>query len=215
MKQSRIWMMSVLVLAGMMMICCGRGGKTSADKQPVLEIAANDFGRPDPSQWSDVQEIDGRKVRVVLGDEANFTVPSWWGGGARPDDGQIYVLEIDYRDVVSGLLIVSSFGNCQNSVRYTGGPDHLYAGRNGLSELHRIACENSAAWKTALVPVSWDYLYAGKGNPQGVGKQEFSIRLEDGGKNLPISGIRIRKATDEDEVRYNAETRAWIRKHQQ
>jgi hypothetical protein len=215
MKQSRILMMSVLTLAGSMMMGCDRGGQSSGDHQLLAEVSAEDLGRPDPAQWSDVQEIDGRRARIVLANEAMFTVPSWWGDAARPDDGEIYVLEIDYRDVVSGLFIVSSFGNCQNSVKYTGGPDHVYAGRNGLSELHRIAGENSSNWKTASVPVSWDYLFAGEGNPEGVGKQEFSIRLADDDKNLPVAGIRIRKATKEDEVRYNAETRAWIRKSQQ
>ena len=207
-------MMSVLVL-GVMMIGCGQREAASGDQDLLLDISAKDFGLPDPSQWSDMREIDGRKARLLIGDEAVFTVPAWWGEPARPDDGQIYVLEIDYQDVGSGVFVVSSFGNCQNSVKYTGGPDHVYAGRNGLSELHRIAGDHTAEWKTALVPVSWDYLFAGEGNPRGVGKQEFSIRLADDDKNLPVAGIRIRKATKEDEVRYNAETRAWIRKSQQ
>ena len=124
------------------------------------------------------------------------------GKCARPKEGEIFVLEIDYQDVISEPFIAYSFGNSANS-------------RNQLSELHRIAGENTSGWKTALVPVSWDYLYAGEGNPKGVGKQQFGIKLSANDKDLPISEIRVRKATPEDEARYNAETRAWVKKSQE
>lgn len=202
--------MIVLAFGGLMMGC----QQVPENEKPLAEIAATDFGRPDPAQWSDVKEIDGREARVVLGDEAVFTLPSWWGNSARPEAGEIYVLEIDYQDVTPDLFIVSSFGNCENSIKYARGPEHLVASVNSLSELHRVGGGNTGEWKTAFVPVSWDYLFAGEGNPTGVGKQEFRIALTGESKNLPVSAIRIRKATKEDEVRYNAETRAWIRRSQ-
>lgn len=201
MKTSPIitYIVSILLL---LFISCGEK-KFPANSAVLLKISMESMEALDQNQWSDLKEIDGKKVRIISGNEtALFSLPVWWGASARPKEGEIFVLEIDYKDVVSDPFIVSSFGNCANSL-------------NGLSELHRIAGENTSTWKTALVPVSWDYLYAGEGNPKGEGKQEFSIKLGNGNKNLPVSEIRIRKATKEDEVRYNTETRAWVKKSQQ
>ena len=194
----------IIIVAMIFLTLCFCGvGTLPVDNEPLLEISAENLEGLDQIQWSGSKEIDNKKVRIISGIQAaSFTLPIWWGASARPKEGEIFVLEIDYKDVVSDPFIVSSFGNCANSL-------------NGLSELHRIAGENTSTWKTALVPVSWDYLYAGEGNPKGEGKQEFSIKLGNGNKNLPVSEIRIRKATKEDEVRYNTETRAWVKKSQQ
>jgi len=186
----------VLILAG-----CGTGA--SSRHQSLLTVSAENLQGLDDSQWSAVKEIDGRKARVVTGrDTASFIVPAWWGNSARPGDGEIFVLEIDYQDAFSAPFIVYSFGNSANS-------------RNQMSELHRIAGESTAGWKTAYVPVSWDYLFAGAGAPSGAGNQAFGIKLGDETKELPVSEIRIRKAAPGDESRYNAETRAWIKKSQE
>src|SRR5665647_2224382 len=219
-KASRI-IIFIVAMGLLTMISCGVK-MSPADNPPLLKVSAENLEGLDQKQWSDIKEIAGKKVRTILGNEtALFTLPAWWGNSARPKAGEIFVMEIDYKDVVPDLFIVSSFGNCANSVKYNS-VTHLAANEleigqklSSLSELHRIAGENTSTWKTALVPVSWDYLYAGKGNPTGIGKQEFSIRLGNDGNNLPISEIRIRKATKDDEVRYNAETREWIKRDQQ
>ena len=202
----------IIAMGSLTMISCG-GEMSPADNPSLLKISAEKLVGLDQKQWSDIKEIDGKKMRIILCNEADFTLPAWWGNDARPKEGEIFVLEIDYKDVVSNPFIVSSFGNCKNSVKFISAAQN--AAYESLSELHRVAGENTSKWKTALVPVSWDYLYAGEGNPKGKGKQEFSIKLGNDDKNLPISEIRIRKATKEDEVRYNAETRAWIKKSQQ
>lgn len=202
-------------------ISCGIK-KSHVNNPPLLKISAANLEGLDHKQWSDTKEIDSKKARVILGDEvAVFILPAWWGNSARPKEGEIYVLEIDYKDIASVPFIVSSFGNCANSAKYRSAAhtaaNELEIGRrlSILSELHRVAGENSSTWKTVIVPVSWDYLFAGEGNPMGIGKQEFGIKLGNKNDQLPISEIRIRRATKEDEVRYNEETRSWIRKSQQ
>ena len=211
----------VLAMGSFTMISCG-GEMSTTENPPLLKISSENLEGLDQKQWSDMKEIDGKKTRILLRNEAVFTLPVWWGNDARPKEGEIFVLEIDYKDVVSNPFIVFSFGNCKNSADLILAPQNDAAyksevGRNtsSMSELHRISGENTSKWQTALVPVSWDYLYAGEGNPQGRGKQEFGIKLGDDDKDLPVSEIRIRKATKEDEVRYNDETRAWIKKSQQ
>lgn len=213
MKRRKFSTMSLIAMTLMVMISCQQG--TTSTDTPILKISAKDLGGLDQNQWSDVKEVDGKEARIIQQDEVVFTVPSWWGKNARPSEGEIFVLEIDYQDVGSNPLIVSSFGNCARSIKYPDGSANNAGKANGLSELHRIAGGNSGEWKTAMVPVSWDYLYAGAGNPRGVGNQEFSITLEGDDKNLPIAEVRIRKATKEDEVQYNADTRAWIKKRQE
>jgi hypothetical protein len=204
--------MSLAAMTLVAIISCRQG--TTSKEPSILKISAKDLRVLDEKQWSEVKEIQGKEARVIQQDEVVFTVPAWWGNNARPNEGDIFVLEIDYQDVVSNPFIVSSFGNCANSIKYAEGPANNGGKPNGLSELHRIAGGNTTEWKTAMVPVSWDYLYAGAGNPKGAGNQEFSIRLEGDDKNLPISEVRIRRATKDDEVQYNADTRAWIKKRQ-
>ncbi|MEP7258874.1 MAG: hypothetical protein ABI687_10800, partial [Flavitalea sp.] len=152
------------------------GCKTkSADQSnpPLLEVSAENMEGIDQSQWSDVKETEGRKMREALNNGAvKFTLPAWWGNTARPANGEIFIMEIDYKDVLKDPFIVSSFGNCENSL-------------DSLSELHRLTVENNSEWKTAYIPVSYDYLYAGEGNPTGSGRQEFSIQLGDADKAIP------------------------------
>jgi len=221
MRLMRITKIIFILVMGLLTIISCTEKMSKVGNGPLLKISAENLEGLDQKQWSDIKEIDSKKIRCIISNEAFFTVPAWWGNDARPKEGEIFVLEIDYKDVLSNPFVVSSFGNCKNSVNFISAPQkaayEFEVGSNimNLSELHRVAGNNTSKWKTAMVPVSWDYLYAGKGNPKGIGKQEFSIKLGNDGNNLPISEIRIRKATKDDEVRYNAETREWIKRDQQ
>ena len=222
MKANKVFT-TILILIGLLVVVSCRSDNSSEENRFLLKISVENPGDFSGKGWSEIKEIDDKKVRIMHNNEANFTVPAWWGNSARPKEGEIFVMEIDYQDMFTGPFVVSSFGNCENAVQFISkGEKAAYEFRggkeivNGLSELHRIVGENDLEWKTAMIPVSWDYLYAGEGNPAGFGKQEFSIKLmNNNDKNLPISAIRIRKATKNDEERYNAETRAWIKKNQQ
>lgn len=185
---------------------CINGCRTAPDSgsnQRIIEVKAENLEGLDAATWSEVKVIDGRKVREVTGTgTALFTVPAWWGKAARPKQGEIFVVEIDYKDISGNPFIVSSFGNCANSL-------------DSLSELHRALMLNTQTWKTAMIPVSYDYLYVGDGGPAENGRQLFSIKLTNGDKSLPVSAIRIRPSISGDEARYNSETRAWVKKVQE
>ncbi len=221
MNTMRMYAVAFLVAAGLSTWVSCTSEKTASDDSLLLKVSAENLEGLNPEQWPEVKEMDGKKVRTLLRRNGIFVLPAWWGSSARPGEGDVFVLEIDYKDVVSAPFIVSSFGNCENSVQFLSAAQkaayesEVGLEMNTLSELHRIPGENTSEWKTAAVPVSWDYLYAGKGNPGGMEKQVFGIRLSGGDENLPVSEIRVRKATKEDEVRYNAETRAWIKESQQ
>ena len=222
MKANKVFT-TILILIGSLVVVSCKSDNSSEESRFLLKISVENPGDFSGKGWSEIKEIDDKKVRIMHNNEANFTVPAWWGNSARPKEGEIFVMEIDYQDVFTGPFVVSSFGNCENAVQFISkGEKAAYEFRggkeivNGLSELHRIVGENDLEWKTAMIPVSWDYLYAGEGNPAGFGKQEFSIKLmNNNDKNLPISAIRIRKATKNDEEQYNAEMRTWIKKNQQ
>jgi hypothetical protein len=154
MKRQTFFTTTLVTMTLASMISCT---PVSTSKEPlILRISVKDLAGLDGNQWSDVKEIDGKEARVIQQDEVVFTVPAWWGNTARPNEGDIFVLEIDYQDVASNPFIVSSFGNCANSIKYPGGPASNSGKPNGLSELHRIGGHNSSEWKTAMVPVSWD-----------------------------------------------------------
>ena len=212
---------NILIAVSLLTIISCELEKPSASDTSLLKVSIENLEGVNQEQWSDVKEIDGKKVRTLLRNKVSFNLPAWWGSSARPNEGEVFVMEIDYKDLVSNPFIISSFGNCENSVQFISAAHRAaYESEvgmeiNSLSELHRISGENTSEWKTAMVPVSWDYLYAGEGSPGGMGKQAFSIQLNSDDVNLPISEIRVRKATKEDEVRYNDETRAWIKKSQQ
>lgn len=166
--------------------------------KPILMISANEIEIVDDGQWSKIEEIDGKKVRKALkGKIALFNLQNWWGNSNRPKEGEFFVIEISYLDTTSAPVIISSFGNC--------------ARLKGLSELHRIGGNNDKKWKTGIIPVSWDYLYSGKGNPAREGKQQFGILVDKNDESMPISKIIMRKCVlPDDEIRYNIETRLLI-----
>ncbi len=174
----------------------------TAEQTYLYEISVSQLENLNTSQWTNAEPMDNKNVRRVLPNtNACFTLPSWWGDSARPQEGEMYMLEIDFRDDLSSPAVVSSFGNCERSF--------------GMSELHRIGGAGDKKWKTGCIPVSWDYLYAGEGNPAGDGKQQFGIQVQGGDRALPISEIRLRKAVPGDQERYNRETRTWVEKKQE
>ncbi len=171
----------------------------------LLKVSAIDLIKseePKTQQWSPVQSLDGKKVvKVLAGNRGVFLLPAWWGDSPRPNEGELYTMEIDYRDDVSKLVVVSCFGN--------------NAANNYLREVHRIGGEGTGQWKTAYIPLSWDYLYAGPGMAVSQGQQQIGLEVAGKDKDLPIAEVRVRRAAlPGDAVRYGQETRTWVRKLQ-
>lgn len=148
------------------------------------------------TEWGPVSENEGVAFRSVLaGKKGEFAFTNWWGNTIRPPYGERYILEIKFQDNVKKPAIVSSFGGIGNYL--------------GSSELHRIGGSGDGKWKTAYVPVSWDLMMLKSGEKV----IRFYIANTDKEIDLPCADILIRKAVlPADQVRYEAESRAWVKK---
>jgi len=136
---------------------------------------------------------------VAKGKTGNVKVKAWWkAGDLRPSEGETYILEVKYRDVLTNPAQVSAFSGI--GWRFI-----------GSTPLHRMGGANDGRWKTACIPVPWDMVgrlvntLDAKLNAPDMTQFSFNA---DG--DLPIASLVIRKAVPEDEARFYAECRAQI-----
>ncbi|HET6428191.1 MAG TPA: hypothetical protein VFJ30_07270, partial [Phycisphaerae bacterium] len=116
---------------------------------------------------------------------------AWWPKGQlRPDEDTVYVVELRYRDVAKAPVIFHGYGGLG---RY-----------HAPTELHRFGGTGDGAWKTACLSAGWDQLMRLQERPE-VTAVGFEAEAD-----LPIASLRLRPATQADQARHNAETRAWI-----
>lgn len=152
-----------------------------------------------PKGWGEkVQEEDKVSYREVIAKEmAWLEVPNWWGDTIRPANEKIYCLEITYKDILKAPAKVMAF---TGNGRY-----------QSMQEIHRIGGENDGKWKVAIVPLSWDLIMLPAGSKNArIGFHPFTDE-----NNLPVSNIKIRDAKlPDDRIRYDEETRAWVKKVQ-
>lgn len=149
-----------------------------------------------PDTWGDAQKDGETAFRSAKSGKCYFRVPNWWGGSDRPPEGKRYVIEIAYKDTVSAPVRVLAFGALS---RYS-----------SPHEVHRIGGLKDDKWKVGHVPLSWDMVIL----PQGKKHAEIHLRVPKE-QEFPVSKITIRKAKlPEDQVRYEAECRDWVRRVQ-
>ena len=142
----------------------------------------------DASRWTQPAAEGDQTYRAARADKQAFwTVPAWWGDGARPPKGTVYVLEVRYRDTVGTPAVFLS-----------------HAGFPGRREIHRFGGTADGKWKTAHIPVSWDLL----SKVAGQDATAFSILAR--GADLPVSTVTVRPAREGDAQRFGAETRQWV-----
>jgi len=120
--------------------------------------------------------------------------PAWWTGN-RPPQGEMVVLEIDYRDDVSVPVRAEIYSGMGSGERF--------------SELHRFGGLCDSSWNTARIPCPWDltllHLSAGT----------IRFRLISSDADLAVRRLRLVEPRADDERRYNSETRAWVSRVQQ
>jgi hypothetical protein len=152
----------------------------------LTELAAKSF-----ENWGEVTQDGGNAFRAAgKGTSAVLRLPNWWGGTIRPPQGSIFVIEITYKDVTDTPVIAEAFGGVG-----------AYESR---TELHRFGGANDGQWKVASIPASWDLLML----RPGATDLEFAVRA---GVDLPVTQLTVRTARlPEDQVRYEAESRAWV-----
>ncbi len=144
----------------------------------------------DPESWSDVTKIDGKECRQLLaGKKGQLIIPIWWGKGLRPEAGHNALAKIHFKDTANSPIRVN-----------------LFAGLPTEIEVHRIGGLGDNAWKTAYVPVPWDQIMRFKD------QEHTAISLyAPQGQDVPVHRIVLSKGNPEtDEVRWSAETRAWV-----
>ena len=169
-------------------VCVAVAGRAWAGTLPVA-WRMDEVG--DLRGWGEVAKEGDKTYRCALkGQTAWLRVPNWWGDTPRPPKGTIYILEVAYRDDVTVPAIAEAFGGLGS-----------YYGR---SELHRFGGQSDGRWKVAQIPASWDLLLL----PKSTKSAELAFRAS---ADLPIAAIRVREAKlPEDQVRYEAESRAWV-----
>lgn len=145
--------------------------------------------------WSAEAKDGEHTFRSALkGKASTFRIPAWWGDGVRPAEGKKFTLEITFKDDLTSPAVVECFGALG-----------VYLNR---SELHRFGGEADGAWKVAQAPLSWDMIRVLKDTHEA----EFAFRAP---ADLAIEKIVIRDAKlPDDQDRWEAETRAWVKKAQ-
>jgi hypothetical protein len=145
--------------------------------------------------WGAAATEGDRAYRTTVSNKpARVRMPVWWGEGVRPPEGRVYVVEVTYKDVAGAPVVCEGFGALGR-----------YFSR---SEWHRFGGDNDGQWKVAAVPVSWDLVRV----PRDARVVELSFTAQ---AAVPIASIAVRDAKlPEDQTRWEAETRQWIRKAQ-
>jgi len=177
----------IALVALLQTVCCAAEG---------LPLAVSIAEHKDVENFGDPGKDGERTFRPALKDKAALIrITSWWGGAMRPPDGARYIAEVTFRDDAATPVVVEAAGGVAT-----------YFGR---SEVHRIGGAKDGQWKVAHVPLSWDLLLLAKGSQDAV----LAVRAN---ADLPIEKIAVREAKlPEDQVRYEAESRAWIATVQQ
>lgn len=165
----------------------------AADMAPVDfgSIAAGDLGMG----WSGPKQDGELKYRIAEGEKTKtFFVKVWWkDGDLRPPEGTAYILQLRFKDTFTTPAVFS-----------------VAAGLGKPSELHRFGGSGDGEWKTANIPVTWEYLCR-KLNPLKSSEHRpkhiaFGIRSSE---PVPVAKLKPRPLQTGDRERYFAEIRAF------
>jgi hypothetical protein len=166
-------------------------------------VAVFDLGKLPDAQfdknWSaPVTESGVTFRRTQAGKTAGVRVKAWWKDGQlRPDEGEWYILEVKYQDVLAKPAQAIGFGGV--------------GWRFGNSPLHRFGGQNDRQWKTASIPVPWDMIVrlVSTINPAAHQPEMTSFGFS-ASADLPVASLAVRKAVPADEARFYDDCRAQI-----
>lgn len=142
--------------------------------------------------WSAAEKDGEIAYRTAkTGARQTFKVPAWWKkGDLRPADGSYFILELKFKDTLS---TPAEFW-CHGAV----------GSYFGMTLMHRFGGANDGQWKTANIPISWDMVIRLKDELE---KTQFGVKADG---EVAIAGGPLRASTAADQVRFEAETRAWV-----
>ena len=192
-----------IALAAVVIAASAFSGRAAASESPE-KIATFDLGtlpdeQFDKNAWSAPAEENGTHFRKSLaGKSSSVRVKAWWkGGDLRPAEGEVFVFEVRYKDVLTKpaqFLTRSGIGY-----------------RFGFSRLHQFGGANDGQWKTANIPAPWDMLARMVSSiDPAQHAPEMTAFAVSAGVDLPLASVSVRKALPADETRFYAETRALI-----
>ncbi len=165
---------------------------------PVKPLASLDMANPpDETVFGKISELQksGDILYRVIEPNQNLVMAMdpWWGSAIQPPAGAIYLARLRYRDDLKQPAVFLSYAGLGNG--------------EGPSEMHRFGGAADGQWKTADIPLSWDMLLKDFDS----GKVRLGIRAFE---PLPVALLEIVPAAAGAAERYNAETRAWVRRAQ-
>ncbi len=181
-------------LLAMVLAALPVGGVFAQEPFAQLDMAKLPAARILSGELSEPRTLDEEACRLLRpGQPVVFALDPWWGDRPQPPAGAIYVATVRYKDTLEQPAIFQSYAGLGTG--------------EGPSEMHRFGGLADGQWKTARVPLSWDMLL----RDLDTGKVRLGIRS---GGELPVASIRINSIDAGDELRYNAETREWVRRAQ-
>jgi hypothetical protein len=179
------------------------GGRAAAADLPE-QIAGFGLGTlPEPQfdkgAWSAPEEENGVSYRKALaGKTSGVRIKAWWkDGDLRPAEGEAFVLEVKYKDVLAKPAQFLARGGV--------------GWKFGYSPLHQFGGAHDGQWKTAAVPAPWDMLarMVSAVDPAQHAPEMTAFAIS-APADLPIAFVSVRKAVPNDETHFYAETRALI-----
>jgi len=141
------------------------------------------------SGWS--KEAD--RLHLAKGVWGIVEADAWWKGN-RPPRGEMVVLELEYLDNLTRPARVEIYSGLGVSKPY--------------SELHRFGGSADGSWKKARIPASADFIFLYEPN------SSIRFRVISEGGDLEVRKLSLVAPLADEEARYNAETRAWVKRVQ-
>jgi hypothetical protein len=153
--------------------------------QAITPVKAGEFGW---RQEGDVWLLDGGRPGLL---EAQ----AWWKGN-RPPRGEVVVLHLSYQDDFPHPVTAEVHSGLSTT--------------NPYSQVHRFGGAGDGRWKEARVPVSSDFIF----RYEPAGSIRFRITPA-AGTTLKARSFRLIAPLPDEEERYNAETRVWVKREQE
>ena len=165
----------------------------------VFNLATLPDAQCEKGAWSEPVTEEGAQYRKALaGKFAAARVKAWWKeGDLRPAEGERFVLEVKYKDVLAKPAAFHVFSGI---------------GKNfGYWAIHQFGGAKDDQWKTAAIPVPWDMVarLVSSIDPARHAPDMTAVAIS-AAADLPVASVSVRKAAPEDEPRFYAECRTLI-----
>jgi hypothetical protein len=162
------------------------------DWKPPAQVALPQTIRPatgDESGWKRQNDLWVLKGRAGI-----VEAPAWWTGN-RPPRGELVVLEVEYKDDFKKPVVAEIYSGLGTSRSY--------------SEIHCFGGTGEGAWTRARIPVTSDFIFVYEP------AKTIRFRLLPADGTLTAKGFRLVAPLPDEEERYNAATRAWVKRVQE